>query len=331
MSTKQAKLREIVGEVEEEEPEGEAVAGPSGGATMHSSGITPSLLSFSLLSIYAYTYTHIFFSTSLLYISLLSFSLFLADKSTDEEIFRPKTKEEEDVDILCSWVQVGGSLLNWRRRHGGFCWKWVYFLFSFGFYVTFNFFSHSYPCIFFIFYRLDLLKRAGTLWEEAHKLEMASQHLEAEGLEKMEAAVAGWEMEVFMGFCREQCHIPPDLQPHLLIRKSVMPICHQFPICPLRSPQDLMSLSLKTRQWRLSLQLLLQLQRRPSSPICNPFAFSWGDQRCIPMSGWGLQGGSINLPCYYLYTCMQSAPGVGLVCPSCSKTFFNLDTFLHHK
>ena len=46
VSTKQAKLREIVGKVEEEEPEGEAVVGPSGEATIHSSGITPSLLSF---------------------------------------------------------------------------------------------------------------------------------------------------------------------------------------------------------------------------------------------------------------------------------------------
>ena len=74
MSAKQAKLREIVGEVEEEEPEGEAVVGPSGEATIHSSGITPSLLSFSLLLIYAYTYTYFFLNTSLLHISLLSFS-----------------------------------------------------------------------------------------------------------------------------------------------------------------------------------------------------------------------------------------------------------------
>ena len=54
--------REIVGKVEEEEPEGEAVAEPSGEATIYSSGITPSLLSFLLLLIYVYTYTY-FFST----------------------------------------------------------------------------------------------------------------------------------------------------------------------------------------------------------------------------------------------------------------------------
>ena len=97
-------------EVEEEEPEGETVVGPRGEATIHSSGITPSLFSFLLLLIYAYTYAYLFFlNTSLLHISLLSFSpFFLADESTDEEIYRPKTKEEEDVDTLHSWVQVGG-------------------------------------------------------------------------------------------------------------------------------------------------------------------------------------------------------------------------------
>ena len=37
------------------------------------------------------------------------------------EVSRPQTKEEEDIDILCSWVQVGGFLLTQRRRHRAFC------------------------------------------------------------------------------------------------------------------------------------------------------------------------------------------------------------------
>ena len=41
ISAKKAKLWELVGEVEEDEPEGEAVVGPSGEATTHSSGSTP--------------------------------------------------------------------------------------------------------------------------------------------------------------------------------------------------------------------------------------------------------------------------------------------------
>ena len=124
MSAKQAKLREIMGKVEEEEPEGEAMAGLSGEATIHSSGITPSLLSFLLLLICAYTYAYFFFSThpSCIFHSRVS-PFFLADESIKEEIHRLKTKEEEDVDTLCSWVQVGGSLLDQRRRHEGFCWR----------------------------------------------------------------------------------------------------------------------------------------------------------------------------------------------------------------
>ena len=54
-SAKQAKQREIVGEVEEEEPEGEAVVGPSGEATTHSSGNTPPVpLIFLVIHLYVY-------------------------------------------------------------------------------------------------------------------------------------------------------------------------------------------------------------------------------------------------------------------------------------
>ena len=42
----------------------------------------------------------------------------------------------------------------------------------------------------------------GTLWEEAQKLEMEAQHLEACGLEKVEVAVAGSEVEGFYGLLR---------------------------------------------------------------------------------------------------------------------------------
>ena len=120
VSAKWAKLREIVAKVEEEEPEDEAVAGPSDEATIHSCGITPSLLSFLLLLIYAYTYAYCF-SQHLLaaHFTPEFLPFFLAYESTDEEISRPRTKEEEDVDTLQSWVQVGGFLLIWRRRCGG--------------------------------------------------------------------------------------------------------------------------------------------------------------------------------------------------------------------
>ena len=55
---KEGKAQRTSGEVEEEEAEGEIVAGPSGEATIHDSGIMSSLFLFLLL-IYAYTYIYI--------------------------------------------------------------------------------------------------------------------------------------------------------------------------------------------------------------------------------------------------------------------------------
>ena len=46
-SAKKAKLGELVGDVQEEEPEGEAVVGPSGEATLHSLGSILPVIIFS--------------------------------------------------------------------------------------------------------------------------------------------------------------------------------------------------------------------------------------------------------------------------------------------
>ena len=83
MSAKWVKLREIVGEVEEEEPKGETVVGPNGEATICDSGITPSPFSLLLL-IYAYTYINImiiFFSFFLAHPSPQSLPFFLGQMS----------------------------------------------------------------------------------------------------------------------------------------------------------------------------------------------------------------------------------------------------------
>ena len=74
-----------MGEVEEEEPEGETVVGPSGEATIHDSGITLSPFSLLLL-IYAYTHTYIYiyiyiYIFFLLLIPLLSLPFFSGQMS----------------------------------------------------------------------------------------------------------------------------------------------------------------------------------------------------------------------------------------------------------
>ena len=120
-----------MGKVEEEEPKGETVAGPSGEATIHDSGITPSPFFFLLLLIHMYTFIYICIYIYL-YIYLYVFffahptpeflpSFSWTDESTNEEPVRPKTKEEEEVETLCSWMQVGGGfLLDQMKRHQGF-------------------------------------------------------------------------------------------------------------------------------------------------------------------------------------------------------------------
>ena len=133
-----------------------------------------------------------------------------------------------------------------------------------------------------IFQGLDLLKRAGSLWEEAHRLEVEAQHLENEALGKMEVVVAGSEVDGFYGLLRgaiSHSSISSASPPHKKIYHTPSTTI-SYPL-----PQDLMSLILQTRQCSLPLQLFLQLQRRPSPPTCDPFVFSWGHPSSIPEPG----------------------------------------------
>ena len=86
---KRARLDEIVGHLKEEEPEGEELGESDTGSI---------LLLINLLFRF-----HCFV---LIYTSLFSHNLSLSD---DCEERRLMTKEEEDVNILCSWMEVGGQ------------------------------------------------------------------------------------------------------------------------------------------------------------------------------------------------------------------------------
>ena len=90
-----------MGDVEEEELEGETVVGPSGEATAHSSGSTPPIPFIShVINLYMYILS--FISTSFFW------SISYADESESETEVRVETKEEEDLEILRSWMEVGG-------------------------------------------------------------------------------------------------------------------------------------------------------------------------------------------------------------------------------
>ena len=89
----------MLGKVEEEEPEGEALSDRSSGSIV--SFENESITYFSLLVRQQY-----FFSFFHVPIHLQSFILFLLDESTEEEMVLPHSKEE--VNVLRSWVEVGG-------------------------------------------------------------------------------------------------------------------------------------------------------------------------------------------------------------------------------
>ena len=106
-----------MGDVKEaEEPEGKAVVGPSGEAILHSSGNTPSFLSFSLLLFYFFFFcktSHQPFHCEMGLLFNLAFlssswSILHADESKSEEEVKVETKEEEELGILQSWMEVGG-------------------------------------------------------------------------------------------------------------------------------------------------------------------------------------------------------------------------------
>ena len=103
ISAKKARLWELVGKVEEDEPEGEAVVGPSGEAMTHSSGSTLPFFFFLNFALKYYLKPLLFFNLSF---PFLLFS-FLIEDSAEEEIPKWQTKEERHIDTLQSWVQVG--------------------------------------------------------------------------------------------------------------------------------------------------------------------------------------------------------------------------------
>ena len=108
---------EIKRDDDEEEPEGEVVAGPSGEATVYSSGNIP--LSLSLFS----TSFHQPYFTTFYYIILLhdwmdwhpesclpltSWLILLTDESDEEKEVVTWTKEEQELGVVQSWMEVGG-------------------------------------------------------------------------------------------------------------------------------------------------------------------------------------------------------------------------------
>ena len=141
-----------------------------------------------------HTCTHFYLST------IFSF----LDESEEEGAIQPLSKEEEEVEVIRSWVEVGGFPAQPEEEAKGLllevglssCLQFSLPLSTFQLMLSFPLQSlHSISTLFFSFQGLTLLQRASLLQEEVQKLEERAQQLETEGWGKMKEAVAGSEAE----------------------------------------------------------------------------------------------------------------------------------------
>ena len=179
---------------------------------------------------------------------------------------------------------------------------------------------------------MRLLHQASQKWEEAWKLETEAQQLETEEWGKFRKAVLGSEAEGFYGLLRgvTSCsHLllsqPPLPQPHLSPSSSISQQPPQESTGPeVSDPVDQATVSAPPAATPapegniLPHMQLLRIQLGGAKWVyqCQVEGCKEG-----PSTSWAA-----------ICTHVRKVHlGVGLVCPLCSKTFFNLDVLRHHK
>ena len=126
-----------------------------------------------------------------------------------------------------------------------------------------------------------------------------------------------------MDFWGEQCYIPLYPQPPPPHRK----VCHT-PSAPSGIHRTWCLWTCRPGNEGCLYSCSSSFRGGHPHPYATPLHSAGGCQMSIPMPGWGLQGGSINLPCYYLHTCMQSAPGGGVGVPLLQQVLLQSRHFL---
>ena len=341
-------LRELVGEVEEEEPEGEIVAGPSGEATIHDSGIMFSLFLFLSLihsytyiyiCVYIYIYIYIYMFSSL-HIPLLSFSLLFLEQMSPlmRNQWGPKPKRKVTSKHCTVGWKWGGFQLGQRKRHmGPFNWGKSNLPSFLVLSVTFGNASPSFLFLYFSFLFLQglrLLKHASSLHKEAQWLDGEAQHLETGGVGEVRDGSGRFKKwKVSMGSWGDQCHIPPCPQPYLLLRKSATPHLPPSPTCPLRSPlKPEASGPAKQAPESTSLTAPSVLEGEIPGQYATPSHSVGGAlSRVYRCQIEGCREGPSTSHATICAHVWRVHLGVGLVCSLCNKSFFNPDTFRCHK
>ena len=179
-----------------------------------------------------------------------------------------------------------------------------------------------------IFQGLDLLKRASSLREEACRLKAEAQHLETKGLGKMEVVVAGLRGRRFLwaseGNNVTLLHIFHPTSPQ---ESLPYPIHHHLPYAPsgvhrtqVSNPADQAMESASPAVLPVSEEVIPANMQ----PLCIQLGGVKWVYRCQVegcKEGPSTSQATISAHVHKVHL------GVGLVCPSCSKSFFNLDTF----
>ena len=148
----------------------------------------------------------------LIYIAFFLFLLPSDDSEEEEEKGRPLTQEEEDIDIIRSWVETGGHPAHQEEDIKELLTEVKYILMSFS-----PFFSLTYllpisltisdiaDCYLLFppsLQGLRLLQEASIKREMAKKLEAKAESMETMGWGKVREAVMGLEAESLYGLLR---------------------------------------------------------------------------------------------------------------------------------
>ena len=162
---------------------------------------------------------------------LLGMSVFVSpvDESSEEEGVIEATKEECELGVVKSWLEVGGFWCLLKRKHRNCC----------GRYIPFGWYSHNLlailPLFHFTFLFLSKIFIIGSIffriwiyWKEPAHWRRKLSDWRLRGLEKLEVTGAGMEVEGLYMFLRGAIlnssisSIPP------LPKNSPHPICHHL-------------------------------------------------------------------------------------------------------
>ena len=220
IAAKRAHLDEIVGQLKgekEEEPEGEVLGDSDTGSLLYSSSDQ---------------------FTDPIHTGICLYCLFLfcspSDDSEEEEgKGRPHTQEEEDIDVIRSWMEVGGHPARQEEEAQGLLAEVIHIPLSLSLFIFFSL-TYLLPISLTIFDASDcyvlfppslqglrLLQGASEKREEARKLEAEAESMETVGWGKLREAMLGSKAEGLYGLLRgvtlHSHHLlsqPPPSRPH---------------------------------------------------------------------------------------------------------------------